>query len=78
MLTATGSLCKDEGEKDKRESIDFTQYQESSGQPKSSHGNNGELSDPFPQKAQWKLDEAHRSGENSFQEPHLTEGEVQF
>lgn len=78
MLAATRSLCKDEGEKNKRESIDFTQDQESSGQPKSPHGNNGEFPDPFAQKAQRKLEEAHRSGEDSFQESYLTEGEVQF
>ncbi len=78
MLAGCGSFGQDEGQKNRKEGGGPTQEQETSGQAKSSKGNHRELPDPFPQKAHGKLEQAHGSGKNPFQQPDLAEGEMEF
>jgi hypothetical protein len=78
MLTCGSPFCEDEGKKNERESVHSAQNQETAGQAERSRTNDDKLSYPFTQKTKRNLKETHGSGEDSFEQPHLTEGKAQF
>jgi hypothetical protein len=78
VLAGCGSFGQDEGQKNRKEGGGPTQEQETSDQAKGSKGNHREFSHSLPQKAHGKLEQTHGPGKNPFQQPDLTEREMEF